>query len=115
RAGRGRWTTRATATSPGALAVVGPLPGFTFALLPLACMRWIGAFVPPHLGATAQSIYAVGATAMTASMTIVSGPLYADFGAHGFLLMALLCAVALPLTRGLRAATVDRAGMTDGK
>jgi len=102
----------ASTTATVALAVVQPLHGFTFALLHLACMRWVGAFVPPHLAATAQSIYAVGATAMTASMTIVSGRLYADFGAHGFLLMALLCAVALPLTRGLRAATVDRAGVT---
>jgi len=114
-AGLVRWTTMASTTSTVALAVVQPLHGFTFALLHLACMRWIGAFVPPHLAATAQSIYAVGATAMTASMTIVSGPLYADFGAHGFLVMALLCAVALPLTRGLRAATVDKAGMTDGQ
>ena len=31
-----------------------------------------------------------------------SGWVYAAFGAQGFLVMALLCAAALPLTRGLR-------------
>jgi hypothetical protein len=40
---------------------------------------------------------------------------YANFGARGFLVMALLCAGALPLTRGLRAATIDGAVMTDGQ
>ena len=43
------------------------------------------------------------------------GRLHANFGARGFLAMALLCAVALPLTRGLRAATVDGAAMTDDR
>jgi len=102
-AGFVRWTTMASTTSTAALAIVQPLHGFTFALLHLACMRSDASLVPAHLAATAQSIYAVGVTAMTASMAIVSGRLYADFGARGFLAMALLCAVALPLTRGLRA------------
>jgi PPP family 3-phenylpropionic acid transporter len=35
-------------------------------------------------------------------LTVVSGPLYARFGAQGFWVMAGLCAAALPLTLGLR-------------
>ena len=39
---------------------------------------------------------------MTALLTVMSGMLYAHLGARGFLAMALLCAVAMPLARGLR-------------
>jgi PPP family 3-phenylpropionic acid transporter len=100
-AGLARWLVMASSTSLGALAIVQPLHGVTFALLHLACMRAIAAIVPPHLAATAQSIYAVGATATTALMTIASGRLYGAVGARGFVAMALLCAAALPLARGL--------------
>ncbi|HZP40861.1 MAG TPA: MFS transporter [Candidatus Binatia bacterium] len=96
-AGIVRWTVMAATTALPALALVQPLHGFTFALLHLACMREIAAVVPPALGATAQALYAVGATAMLALLTVGAGTLYARFGARGFLAMTLLCAVALPL------------------
>jgi PPP family 3-phenylpropionic acid transporter len=99
-AGIVRWIVMANTASLAAIALVQPLHGITFALLHLACMRSIAATVPPALGATAQSLYAAGATTVTAVLAIVSGRLYADFGPHGFLAMALLCAIALPLTRG---------------
>jgi PPP family 3-phenylpropionic acid transporter len=99
-AGVVRWTVMAWTTSLAALAVVQPLHGFTFALLHLACMRSIASIVPPHLAATAQSLYAVGATAATALLTVVAGALYARLGARGFLAMACLCAAALPVARG---------------
>jgi PPP family 3-phenylpropionic acid transporter len=105
-AGVVRWTVMAGTTSLATLAVVQPLHGLTFALLHLACMRLVAATVPPHLAATAQSIYAVGATATTALMSVVAGGLYARAGSAGFLVMALLCAVAMPLTAGL----VDASG-----
>ena len=60
------------------------------------------AIVPPHLAATAQALYALGAAATTALLTLASGRLYARLGAEGFLVMALLCAAAVPLTLGLR-------------
>ena len=53
--------------------------------------------------ATAQAIYgtlAVGA--VTAALTLVSGPLYGRFGGGGFALMAGLCAIALPIAWSLR-------------
>jgi MFS transporter, PPP family, 3-phenylpropionic acid transporter len=40
--------------------------------------------------------------AMTAVLTLLSGVIYGRLGAHGFWIMAALCAAALPLTIGLR-------------
>ena len=44
----------------------------------------------------------VGIGAPATLLTLASGPLYAHFGAHGFWVMAALCAAALPLARTLR-------------
>jgi len=79
-----------------ALAFVQPLHGFTFALLHLACMRMIAVIVPVWLAATAQSLYALGAGLATALLILVSGRLYGQWGGDAFLVMALLCAAALP-------------------
>jgi MFS transporter, PPP family, 3-phenylpropionic acid transporter len=100
-AGVVRWVVMASFTSVIALALVQPLHGLTFAALHLACMRVISRIVPPHLAATAQAMYALGAGATTALLTVASGSLYGAVGAQGFLVMAFLCAVALPLVRGL--------------
>jgi hypothetical protein len=47
-------------------------------------------------------MYALGAGATTALLTLASGRLYASLGAQGFLVMALLCAAVPSLTLGLR-------------
>ena len=101
-AGALRWAVMAWTTDVTALALVQPLHGLTFAALHLACMRLIAVSVPPHLAATAQAMYALGAGATTAVLTLASGQLYASLGPRGFLVMALLCAVVPPLARGLR-------------
>jgi PPP family 3-phenylpropionic acid transporter len=103
-AGALRWVVMALATNVAILALVQPLHGLTFAALHLACMRLLPTLVPPHLAATAQALYALGAAATTALLTLASGRLYATLGGRGFLVMALLCALALPLTAGLRSA-----------
>jgi MFS transporter, PPP family, 3-phenylpropionic acid transporter len=102
-AGVVRWVAMATSTSVIALALVQPLHGLTFAALHLACMSVIAGIVPTRLAATAQATYALGAGATSALLTLASGWLYATLGAHGFLVMALLCAAAVPLTWSLRA------------
>jgi PPP family 3-phenylpropionic acid transporter len=102
-AGVVRWVAMAASTSVIALALVQPLHGLTFAALHLACMRVITAIVPERLAATAQAMYALGAGATTALLTLASGWLFATLGAQGFLMMALLCAAAAPLTWRLRA------------
>jgi PPP family 3-phenylpropionic acid transporter len=100
-----RWLVVAFSTDPGALAIVQPLHGMTFALLHLACMRLMGTTVPQHLAATGQALYALGPGLVTALLTLSSGMLYARLGASGFLLMALLSALALPLCLGLKLST----------
>jgi MFS transporter, PPP family, 3-phenylpropionic acid transporter len=102
-AGTLRWAVMAESADVVALALMQPLHGLTFALFHLACMRVLAAVVPPGLAATAQAIYgtlAIGA--MTAVLTLLSGVIYGRLGAHGFWIMAALCAAALPLTIGLR-------------
>jgi PPP family 3-phenylpropionic acid transporter len=101
-----RWIVMASSTHPGALAIVQPLHGMTFALLHLACMRLMGAAVPQHLAATGQAIYALGPGLLTALLTLSTGMLYARLGSGGFLTMALLSALALSLCVGLK--TGDR-------
>jgi PPP family 3-phenylpropionic acid transporter len=80
------------------MALVEPLHGLTFALLHLACMDMIGRVAPANLAATAQAFYAtVAMGAMSALVTLASGPLYGHFGSNAFWAMALMCAVALPV------------------
>jgi PPP family 3-phenylpropionic acid transporter len=99
-----RWAVMASTTDLVWLALVQPLHGITFALLHLACMRLLARIVPPGLEGTAQAIYAtVGIGAASALLTLLSGILYGQLGAHGFWMMAALCAAALPLTFKLRA------------
>ncbi|HEX6212555.1 MAG TPA: MFS transporter [Methylomirabilota bacterium] len=103
-----RWAVMALTTDVIVLALMQPLHGLTFAALHLACMRLIAALVPQPLAATAQAMYALGAGAATALLTLASGRLYARLGAEGFLVMALLCLAAVPLARGLRGAGARR-------
>ena len=96
-AGIMRWSIAAMTNSVMVLAMLQPLHGLTFALLHLACMRMMGRFIPAHLAATAQALYAFGAGAVTAALTLFSGFFYAGYGGGAFLAMALLCGLALPL------------------
>jgi PPP family 3-phenylpropionic acid transporter len=98
-----RWVVMSQSAAPAALALVQPLHGFTFALLHLACMRIIAVIVPIHLAATAQALYAVASGAAVALLTWLSGQLYGQLGAHAFLAMALLCAIAVPPALRLQA------------
>ena len=52
------------------------------------------------LGSSAALCLAVGA--MTAILTLVSGPLYGALGPRAFWFMAVLCAAALPIAFALR-------------
>ena len=102
-AGIVRWAVMAETAWLPALAAIEPLHGLTFALLHLTCMRLLAECAPRHLAATALTLYGtVGIGAATTLLTLASGPLYARFGAHGFWVMAALCAAALPLARTLR-------------
>jgi PPP family 3-phenylpropionic acid transporter len=55
------------------------------------------------MAGTAQALYGlVGVGGATALLTVLSGWLYARFGAGGFWAMALLCLTALPAIWMLR-------------
>jgi PPP family 3-phenylpropionic acid transporter len=97
-----RWVVAAFTTDATMLALVQPLHGLTFAGLHLACMRLMAVSVPGHLAATAQAMYAFSAGASSALLTGISGILYARLGAHGFLVMAVFSAAAIPPTLKLR-------------
>ena len=102
-AGIVRWIAMALSADVTLLALVQPLHGLTFALLHLACMRLIAEHVPVALAGTAQAVYGtVGIGSSTALLTFASGALYGRFGAAGFWAMAVLCALALPLTWRVR-------------
>ncbi|MCA0049073.1 MFS transporter [Mesorhizobium sp. B283B1A] len=97
-----RWVVEAETASVWILALVQPLHGITFALLHLACMRVIASSVPTHLAATAQALYAIGPGIATAGLVWLSAQLYGAYGPPGFLMMAGLCVLSLPLMIGLR-------------
>jgi PPP family 3-phenylpropionic acid transporter len=90
------------------MAMVEPLHGFTFALLHLASMRLMAEIVPPRCAATALALYGtVAIGAAVALVTLASGALYAQLGAHAFWAMAALCAAALPIALTLRRGVPD--------
>jgi PPP family 3-phenylpropionic acid transporter len=97
-----RWSVEAETAWLPAVALIQPLHGITFALLHLACMQRLAECVPPHLAATALTVYGtLGIGAATALLTLASGSLYGAVGPAGFWVMAGLCAAALPLARRL--------------
>jgi hypothetical protein len=60
-------------------------------------MRLLAECAPRHLAATALTLFGtVGNDAATTLLRLASSPLYASFGAHGFGVMAALCAAARP-------------------
>lgn len=98
-----RWGVMATTTALPALVATQLLHGFTFALLHLACLRLIAEIVPTRLGATALTLYgSFGHGLASALLTLVSGTLYARFGAGGFWAMAAISLGAVPLALSLR-------------
>ena len=72
------------------------LHGGTFALAHLGAMYFILKAVPPRLAATAQSLYAVSSAGLVMGLaTLASGPLYAAYSGHAYLLMAAMGCAAL--------------------
>jgi PPP family 3-phenylpropionic acid transporter len=97
-----RWTVAAFTTSPGLLACIQLLHGLTFALFHLAAIRLIVAVAPVRLAATAQAIYGTLSVGLASALvTLASGVLYARAGGAAFLIMAVLCLLALPVCAGL--------------
>ena len=97
-----RWGVTAETTWLPALATVQLLHAATFGAMHLAAMRVL-ARQPPERAATAQTLHAsLGGGLASGVLMLAAGPLYAAAGGAGFWVMAGLCALALPVTLGLR-------------
>jgi PPP family 3-phenylpropionic acid transporter len=93
-----RWAVMATTADPAVQFLLQPMHGLTFAALHLATMRLLAEEVPARLSATAFGLQAtLGPGLAGALLTLATGPLYGEFGAGGFWVMAALCAGAVPL------------------
>jgi PPP family 3-phenylpropionic acid transporter len=102
-AGALRWIVMSQTAWVPALMLVQPLHGLTFAFLHLACMRLLSEIVPSGLAATGLTVYGtLGAGLSSVLLTLASGPLYGRLGPTGFLAMAALCVVAVPMALTLR-------------
>lgn len=102
-AGLLRWSVFAATTWLPALVAVQALHALSFGAQHLAAMHLILRLVPPALAGTAQTLHAaLGVGLLMGLLTWLCGPLYAGFGSGVFLLMAGLCALAIPLALSLR-------------
>ncbi len=98
-----RWGVSAQTAFFPVIACTESLHGLSFALMHLACMRVIAAVVPARLAATGQAFYStVAVGAVTAAVTLASGPAYGLFGAAAFWGMTAMSLAALPVAARLR-------------
>ncbi len=99
-----RWCGTAATTELWALVGLQAMHAVTFGCAHLAAMRWIAERGPAGEGLSAQGLLtALGATAPTAAVTLLSGPLYETFGAGVFLVAAAMGVAAVPVALGWRA------------
>jgi MFS transporter, PPP family, 3-phenylpropionic acid transporter len=113
-AGVVRWAVTAETTWLPALAAAQVLHSVTFGAQHLCAMQVL-ATLPPGQAATAQTLHSSLGTGLAMGvLTLLSGPIYARFGGDGFWAMAALCAAALPVTLGLRAALRRQQGRIGG-
>jgi len=102
-AGLLRWSVFAATAWLPALVAVQALHALSFGAQHLAAMHLILRLVPQALAGTAQTLHAaLGVGLLMGLFTWLCGPLYAGFGSGVFLLMAGLCALAIPLALSLR-------------
>lgn len=93
-----RWTVEGLSTDLLPLIAVQALHAFTFGAVHLATIDFIMRAVPTAYSATAQALYAALAFGIGAGVAmVVSGQLYAAFGAWAFLAMAGLAGVGAGL------------------
>jgi PPP family 3-phenylpropionic acid transporter len=101
-----RWTAMAFAPPLPVLAGLQLLHAASFAMQHLAAMIVLSRAVPPERAATAQALHsALGQGVPSGVMMLLTGFLYARFGAHAFLAMAVCSGLALFLVAPLRRLT----------
>lgn len=102
-AGVVRWSVTAVSGDLVILFAVQALHAVTFAFQHQSSMLMLQRVIPPERASTAQALHmALGAGVPMGAMTFISGLIYARHGGQLYFLMALLCALALPLVPFLR-------------
>jgi len=96
-----RWGIMAETVAWPALVLAQALHALTFGAMHLATMRVMQASVPPAVAGTAQTMLAAGIGGAMMAGTLVSGRVYAAFGAEVFWAMAGMCVVAMIAARRL--------------
>jgi MFS transporter, PPP family, 3-phenylpropionic acid transporter len=98
-----RWTAMAFAPPLPVLAALQLLHAASFAMQHLAAMMVLSRSVPPERSATAQALHsALGQGVPGGVMMLLTGFLYARWGGHAFLAMAVCSGLALFLVPSLR-------------
>ncbi|WP_321502497.1 MFS transporter [Breoghania sp.] len=96
-AGVVRWSLFTVVHDPVAVLAVQSLHGFTFGATHLGLVGFIASRIPARRAATAQGLGGTFVGLVTASGTLVSGPLYSIDPAYAFWAMAACCALSLAL------------------
>ncbi len=107
-AGVVRWSLAGLVVSLPAIAALQLLHALTFGASYLGAMHYLSRTVPPAAAASAQTIFAAASSGIGGGLVMIAaGTLYADWGGHAYLCMAVLSAAgllgALRLRRAARA------------
>jgi PPP family 3-phenylpropionic acid transporter len=99
-----RWSLAGLVVSLPAIAALQLLHALTFGASYLGAMHYLSRAVPPPAAASAQTLFAAASSGIGGLVMIAAGTLYADWGGHAYLFMALLSAAGLAGALRLRRA-----------
>ncbi len=88
-----RWLLTAQEPHAIGLAAVQLSHGFTFAMTLVGTMGLLVRYVPAHMTARGQGYYAASSGIIGSAASMVSGPVYAQYGHGVYYLMALMAAL----------------------
>jgi MFS transporter, PPP family, 3-phenylpropionic acid transporter len=88
-----RWLLTAQEPHAIGLAAVQLSHGFTFAMTLVGTMGLLVRYVPAHMTARGQGYYAASSGIIGSAASVVSGPIYAQYGHDVYYLMALMAAL----------------------
>jgi MFS transporter, PPP family, 3-phenylpropionic acid transporter len=98
-----RWGLAGVVVSLPAIAALQLLHALTFGASYLGAIHFLSRAVPPSAAASAQTLYAAISSGVGGGLVMIAaGTLYAAYGGHAYLFMALLCAAGLAGTWRLR-------------
>ncbi len=98
-----RWSLAGLVVSLPAIAALQSLHALTFGASYLGAMHFLSRTVPPSAAASAQTLFAAASSGIGGGLVMMAvGALYAGWGGHAYLFMALLSAAGLAGAVSLR-------------